>query len=320
MNKTQAILKMLKDAPEYLSGADASKALGISRTAVWKHINKLREDGYIIESVTNRGYKLIREVDTITAEKIADSLSTDFIGQNIVYFAETDSTNNAAKRGCDYPDGTLFIAEHQTLGKGRMGRSWVSPPGEGIWMSLLLKPSIPPSKAAAVTLAAGLSAIDAIGDDASIKWPNDVLINSKKVCGILTEMSAETDMVHYLIVGVGINVNNRSFPDDLINKATSLYIERNQSCDRCSVIRAFLESFERRYISFLNNGVAPIIDAYKQRCATLNRDVLVIRDGKTITAHALDIDETGSLVVESDGKRFAVNAGEVSVRGLLGYE
>lgn len=313
------VLEMLQVSEGYVSGEGISNKLGISRNAVWKHINKLRSEGYEIESVTNRGYRLNSSPDIISAEKIQEGLNTEFIGRKIVCMEVTDSTNNAAKAATGMPDGTLFISEIQTGGKGRLGRAWTSPKGTGIWMSLLLKPKILPSDVAQITLIVGMAVAKSIGCGAKIKWPNDVVIGTKKVCGILTEMSAEIERVNYVVPGIGINVNIESFDSELSEKATSLYIETGEKFERCAIIRAFLEEFEVLYKQFLKDGIAALAEDYRELCVTIGREVSVIYPNRTVNGKAVDINEEGELIVETENGKIVVGSGEVSVRGIYGY-
>ena len=315
----QRILNLLKSSETYISGEKISSKLGISRAAVWKHIKKLKSEGYKINSVTNKGYRLEFEPDIITENGIKAGLNTEFIGQNIFYYNETDSTNNRAKEEHTAPDGSLFIAEIQNGGKGRLGRSWEAPAGVGIWMSILLKPNLSPTDITQITLIAGLAVCRSLGHEAKIKWPNDIVINGKKICGILAEMSAEINMVNYVVCGIGINVNIPSFDGELAKKATSLLIETGKNHIRTQIIQRVLTEFEILYIDFLQNGLKNILPEYKALCITLNRDVQVIYKHETIIAKAVDIDEDGSLIVEKDGERIIVSSGEVSVRGIYGY-
>ncbi|MDD6483026.1 MAG: biotin--[acetyl-CoA-carboxylase] ligase [Clostridiales bacterium] len=312
------ILDILKSAEGYTSGEKISEALGISRNAVWKHIKRLKEEGYNITSVTNRGYMLSAS-DILSPNEIKDGLNTRFIAQNIVYRDETDSTNNLAKRHCDMPDGTLFIADIQTGGKGRLGRAWSSPGGEGIWMSVLLKPDITPQCISQITLAAGLAVCRAISDSAMIKYPNDIVMNKKKVCGILTELSAEIDAVNYVMCGIGINVNTPSFPPELSDKATSLFIETGEKHCRAPIVRRVMEEFEDIYDGFIKNGISSFIDEYRSRCINIGRTVRIIVNRAEKVGNCVGIDDNGCILVETDGKINAVSSGEVSVRGLLGY-
>ena len=307
------ILDILKQKKDYVSGEKISEQLGISRNAVWKHINALRSDSFEIVSATNKGYMLVKEPDIINPMLLEEAVEG-----RVYYFKETQSTNIAAKAARDVPDKSLFIAESQTGGRGRLGRSWSSPTGDGIWMSLYLKPQISPVFVAQLTLVAGLAVSRAI-ENTSIKWPNDILMGDKKICGILTEMAAETDRVEHVIVGIGINVNNKRFPKELHDKATSLYIENGRKYKREEIIIKIINEFNSLYDLFLIRGFSALRSEYKEKCSTLNRRVAVISNGSEIIADAVDITENGELVVNADGKNIAVNSGEVSVRGLLGY-
>lgn len=313
------ILEILKSSNDYISGEDMSRSLGISRAAVWKHINSLKKDGYEIISVTRKGYLLRSEPDNIMPERIYPYLNTRFIARNIKYFDKINSTNEAAKSEHSSPDGTVFISEIQTAGKGRLGRSWSSPRGTGIWMSVLLKPDIPLADVSQLTLITGIALCRAIGGEAKIKWPNDIVIGTKKVCGILTEMSAETDRINYIVCGIGINVNTQEFPDELADKATSILIETGSETDRCSLIAKVMNELEPLYEEFIEHGFSSVADEYKKNCITLGREVKVIYRGKEIFGKAADIDDNGSLIAETSDGIITVNSGEVSVRGIYGY-
>ncbi|MCD8390297.1 MAG: biotin--[acetyl-CoA-carboxylase] ligase, partial [Firmicutes bacterium] len=267
----EKILTILKTADGYVSGERISQTLNVSRAAVWKHIKKLREEGYEIDSVTNKGYRLISAPDILTRDEIASQLETKKIGRNLHYFYQIDSTNNEAKRAWESVDGSVFIAEIQTGGKGRLGRGWSSPAGTGIWMSILLKPDIKPWDASKITQAAGLAVCRALKPyGARIKWPNDIIIGTKKVCGILTEMSAETDMVDYIVCGIGINVNNESFDDEISERATSIYIESGKKHSRAEIVCGVLKEFENLYEEFLESGIKNMLDEYTSLCVNIN--------------------------------------------------
>lgn len=314
----QRILDILKSADDFVSGEDISNKTGISRAAVWKHIKSLKNKGYEIDSVTNRGYRLVSSPDLITAEEITQNLNTEFIGRRLFIYDETDSTNERAKASGEI-EGSVFIAEVQNHGKGSRGRGWVSPRGTGIWHSILLKPDISPLEVSQITLVAGLAVCKAIGMDAKIKWPNDIVIGTKKVCGILTEMSAETDMVHYVVCGIGINVNTENFDAEIKHRATSMYIESGEKQIRNDIIARELNYFEYYYKKFLEGGLCAILDEYKENCVTIGRDVTVIYKKENVTGKAADIDENGALVVETADGTIRVTSGEVSVRGIYGY-
>lgn len=313
------ILGILKDADGYVSGEEMSHRLGISRAAVWKHINKLKSEGYGITSVTNRGYRLTDAPDALSPSAIKALLNTRVIARNIRYTDTVDSTNEEAKRHYLESDGTLFISERQSAGKGRLGHEWESPRGAGIWMSLLLKPDMPPRDVSQITLIAGIAVCRAVGSNAMIKWPNDIIIGTRKLCGILTEMSAEVERVNYIICGIGINVNSQSFEDDLKDKATSLFIETGKHFTRSELVAAVMNEFETIYSSFLRSGFASVREEYLRLCVTLGREVRVISRNKELRGRALDIDENGGLIIETDNGRENITSGEVSVRGIYGY-
>ncbi|MBQ3425957.1 MAG: biotin--[Clostridia bacterium] len=313
------ILNILKKNGDYISGEDMSRTLGISRAAIWKHINNLKKDGYDIISVTRKGYMLRSAPDVITPDKIYPYLNTRFMARNIKCYKETDSTNEAAKSDYSCPDGTVFISEVQTAGKGRLGRSWLSPRGSGIWMTVLLKPEIPPMDVSQLTLISGIALCRAIGGKSKIKWPNDIVIGAKKVCGILTEMSAEADRINYVVCGIGINVNTKEFPAELSDKATSILIETGNKTDRCNLIAKVMNEFEPLYNKYIQHGFSSLVDEYKKNCVTLGKEVKVIYRRKEIKGKAIDISSTGGLIIDTAEGILNITSGEVSVRGLYGY-
>lgn len=270
--------------------------------------------------------------DLITESEIESSLiDQPGIIQKLVYFEETDSTNNEAKRQArnddkHIPDGTLFITERQTGGRGRRGRNWDSPAGSGIWMSLLLRPAISPSSASMLTLIAAMAVTDVIDKvtgvtGCRIKWPNDIVLNKKKICGILTEMGAEADLIHYVVIGIGINVNTTEFDDDIRDKATSIYMETGKHVKRSEIVAAFSTAFLKYYEVFLKTqDLSGVMDSYNERLINAGREVRVISGDEEYTGVAEGISKTGELLVtKDDGSRVAICAGEVSVRGLYSY-
>lgn len=320
------ILELLKNSNEYVSGQELCEMFGVSRTAVWKAINSLKESGYEIESVPNRGYRLKECPDVLLSAELKSQLKTAWWGQEILYFQDIDSTNNEIKRQADsYGEGLLAIAEHQSAGRGRRGRTWESPMGSGIWMSFLLKPDMAPEKASMVTLVAALACAKAfeqeIGMEVGIKWPNDIVINGRKVTGILTEMSAEPDYINYVVVGIGINANMEEFPEEISSVATSLRIECGHPVPRSRIVAAFGEQFEELYRSFVKTGnLSPIKAEYEARLLNKDATVCVLRGDEKCVCTALGINDMGELIIKlSDGTIETVRAGEVSVRGVYGY-
>lgn len=260
--------------------------------------------------------------EKLSVSKIKSKLNTEFFGRKIHHFSVTDSTNSLAKENPQEPDGTVFIAEKQLKGRGRLSREWLSEQSEGIYMSVLLKPSIPPEQIPKITLVAGLSATVALNKISSenvlIKWPNDCVINGKKICGILTELSC-LPSENTVTVGIGINVNNTLFPKDLKSKATSLLLETGRTYSREDIVSLILSEFEKRYIIFLNQGFSALAAEYSRLCVTLDREVEIISPSERYTAYASGIDSEGRLLINlSDGVK-AIDSGEVSVRGILGY-
>lgn len=313
------ILSILRENGDYVSGERMSEETGISRAAVWKHIKSLRGEGYEIESATKRGYKLISSPDILDAGEISESLKTDFIGRQLFIYDEIGSTNEQAKTMHQEKEGSVFICEVQNQGKGSRGRGWVSPRGTGIWLSVLLKPEIDISRVSQITLVAGLALCKTIGMGAKIKWPNDIVIGAKKVCGILTEMNAEPDMVNYVVCGIGVNVNTEKFDDEITHRATSMYMESGEKQGRNEIISRLLNNFEHYYKMFLKGGFKAIADEYKENCTTLGREVSVIFKSETVLGKAVGVDDNGSLVVETEKGKISVTSGEVSVRGIYGY-
>ena len=327
MMTKQALLQRLRDSREYISGQELCEAFGVSRTAVWKRIKQLQEDGYVIEAVPNKGYRIRQTPNAVTAEEILSRIQTGWIARDVRYFPVIDSTNTAARRLGEEnaPEGILVIADEQTAGKGRRGRSWATPPGTDIAMSVLLRPQLPPDRISMVTLVMGLAVTEAVrslyGLEAGIKWPNDVVIGGKKLTGILTEMSAELQMVHYIVIGTGINTNSVSFPEELADKATSLRLELGHEICRAELVAAVMKSFEEAYELFLRGqDLSLLMERYNALLLNCGRGVRVLETGHEYTGTARGIDRLGQLLVECGGGEIRkVYAGEVSVRGIYGY-
>lgn len=321
------ILTLLRNSREYVSGQDLCARFGVSRTAVWKAINQLKEEGYEIEALQNKGYILRSYPDILSKNEIASRLGTKWVGKTLYYYEDTDSTNADAMRlgeeGAEH--GTLVVANHQNKGRGRRGRVWQSPVGTTISMSFLVKPEIAPGKASMLTLVMALAVAKGIEEacdlSTAIKWPNDILVNGKKVCGILTEMKAEMDYIHGVIIGVGINVNVESFPEDLQSMATSLILEKGRKVSRAEVIERVAENFEEYYEKFMEaEDLSLLRDLYEERLISKGKAVKVLDPQGEYTGISKGITDTGELVVETqDGKEQQVYAGEVSVRGIYGY-
>lgn len=322
--RDKVIKAILDSGKEFVSGEELSKELGISRTAVWKHINALKEEGYSIESVNKKGYRLLDSPnDLLNPQNIYHNLQTDIIGQNIIHFNKLESTNDYLKQvGNDVVEGTVAISEEQTKGKGRLGRVWESKVGDGIWMSIILKPDIMPYKAPFITLIAGASVVKALnnlGVNAQIKWPNDVIINDKKVCGILTELSAEIERINYVVLGIGMNVKNKDFDSKLKNKATSLHKE-GYKLHRVDIVKEIFYQFELLYKKYLDNDKEEVLNICRDYSAILNKEIYIIRNDEKELVKCIDVNEEGNLLVKnSSGQVKEIISGEVSIRGVKGY-
>ncbi len=321
------ILALLLKHDGFVSGQSICEELGVSRTAVWKVIQTLKTEGYEIESVTRKGYRLLQSPEFITEEAIRSYLPEDVWPGKIHYYESVDSTNAEAKRqaALGAGDGSLFVADHQTAGRGRRGRVWESPKGEDIFFTILLRPDLPAESASMITLLAALCVAAAAdrycGAPCLIKWPNDIVLHDKKLCGILTEMSLEMGEISHVAVGIGVNVNRLSFSDDIDFMATSIRKETGKKVVRAAFLAEVLTEFAARYDAFLREGsLASFLDEYEQRLINIGRDVRTIKDGTEQTRVALGINERGELLVQTpEGEIERIFTGEVSVRGLYGY-
>ena len=320
------ILKLLRATDGYVSGQQISEQLGVSRAAVWKAIRRLQDEGYQVEAVRNKGYHIVGTPDVMTKEELDSLMKTRWAGRNILYYETTDSTNLRIRQAGDEgaPHGTLAVADRQTAGRGRRGRTWESPAGSSIYMSVLLRPDIAPNKASMLTLVMALSVAEGIQQCIpiiQIKWPNDIIVNGKKLVGILTEMSAQVDYINHVTVGVGINVNVTEFPEEIADTATSLGLECGHAVKRAPLIAAVMERLEENYEIFLETeDLSGLMERYSALLVNRDRDVRIIGEKETYQAHAIGIDRTGELIVRrEDGTMEKIYAGEVSVRGVYGY-
>ncbi|NLC43740.1 MAG: biotin--[acetyl-CoA-carboxylase] ligase [Clostridiales bacterium] len=320
---------LLNNQDSFVSGEDISQELGVSRTAVWKNIGQLKETGFKIQSVSNKGYRLTSLVDKFEPALVQHYLTTKNFGRALEVHETISSTNSRAKELAQSgaAHGTLVVAERQSSGRGRLGRSWESPEGLGLWMSLILRPSFPPRFAPRMTVLAGLAVVQAIsritGLEAFIKWPNDIIINSKKLCGILTEMQADPDLIDYIVLGIGMNVNTQKedFPIELRDSATSLKLEKGEHIDRCKLLAELLAVFEDLDNRYLKTGdFSEILNEYKEKCITLGRTVRVTGPTEAFEGTAVDLTDDFELIVETkSGESRKVFSGDVSVRGIAGY-
>ena len=323
----EEILRLLRSANGYISGQELCNRFGVSRTAVWKAINQLKEAGYEIEAQQNKGYRLMAAPDLMTEAEIKSLMHTDWVAKEVLYFDTIDSTNTKAQELAEkgYPSGTLVVADKQESGKGRRGRSWVSPSGTGIFMTLMIKPDINPNNASMLTLVAALAVAKAItsvtGEEAMIKWPNDIVVNGKKVCGILTEMNAQFDYINHIVVGIGINVHNESFPEEISQMASSLMIEAGgKRFHRAQIIAETMSYFEQYYDTFLKTqDLSALVREYDKLLVNRNKSVRVLDPKEPFDGKAMGITPKGELIVDTWESRKLVSSGEVSVRGIYGY-
>lgn len=323
----EEILRLLRSADDYISGQELCNRFGVSRTAVWKAINQLKEAGYEIEAQQNKGYRLMAAPDLMTEAEIKSLMHTEWVAKEVLYFDTIDSTNTKAQELAEkgYPSGTLVVADKQESGKGRRGRSWVSPSGTGIFMTLMIKPDINPNNASMLTLVAALAVAKAItsvtGEEAMIKWPNDIVVNSKKVCGILTEMNAQFDYINHIVVGIGINVHNESFPEEISQMASSLMIEAGgKRFHRAQIIAETMSYFEQYYDTFLKTqDLSALVREYDELLVNRNKSVRVLDPKEPFDGKAMGITPKGELIVDTWESRKLVSSGEVSVRGIYGY-
>ena len=323
----EKVYQLLHASPDgYISGQELSRALGVSRAAVWKAIDSLRRDGYVIEARTGLGYRLMAAPDSLAEREIRRRLSRPC--PDLRCLEEIDSTNSYLKREAlaGAPHGTAAVANFQSAGRGRMTRSFQSPPGRGVYLSILLRPQLPASELMGVTGMTAVAVCNAVERSAGvrpgIKWTNDLVLNGKKLCGILTEMAleSETGLAQYLVIGAGVNVSHtpEDFGPEVARMATSL-AQEGYPVSRAELAAAMIEELNN-LSDALGGDITPWVDAYRRDCVNLGRQVrLLWHDGQT-KAEAVDIDEQFGLVVRlPDGELQTVRTGEVSVRGLYGY-
>ncbi|MBN1869140.1 MAG: biotin--[acetyl-CoA-carboxylase] ligase [Candidatus Omnitrophica bacterium] len=298
------IVHFLKSAGGYLSGEEISRHIKISRAGIWKYIQELREDGYDIVAVPHLGYRYLSSPDRLLPVEILFELGTKILGKDIRHFDSLTSTMDVAfqlgvEGACE---GTVVCAESQTKGKGRLGRSWASPKGKGIYMSVILRPALLPSDLTQLTLLSSVAVCEAVNKfcniAAKIKWPNDILVGDKKLAGILTESSAEMDRVRFIVVGIGINVN--ASLSQLPPHSTSIKNETGQKISRVVLMQEVLRSLERWYAVLGKDGFAPVIARWKQLSSTLGHHVRVIDPSGDVEGEAVDLDENGGLIIRDD--------------------
>jgi BirA family biotin operon repressor/biotin-[acetyl-CoA-carboxylase] ligase len=317
----EEILRLLKDhSPGFLSGEEISCRLKVTRAAICKRVRHLRALGYEIEASTRTGYRLIRSPDLLTPPEVRPLLRTKWMGRKIHHFHATDSTNSMAYQlalqGAE--EGEIVIAESQKKGRGRLGRKWFSPPSVNLYLSVILRPEIPPQQVSLMTLMAAVATANAIhkfsGLQPVIKWPNDILLKNRKVAGLLNEIHSEMDRIHFVILGIGVNLNmdEKMFSKEIHSIATSLQREMGQSVSRKVFLQILLEELEIWYEIFLKDGAAPILKAWRDKAQIQGRSVKVISFGEVLSGTAIDVDHDGALILETKkGEQKRVVAGDV---------
>jgi BirA family biotin operon repressor/biotin-[acetyl-CoA-carboxylase] ligase len=317
-NEEMVLAFLAESGGEFISGEAISGKLGLSRAAVWKHVNALRAQGYRIEAIPARGYRLVEIPDRLGELELRPLLNTHDLGQVLHWFAEVGSTNDVAKQLAEEgaAHGEVVVAETQTAGRGRRGRPWSSPPGRSVAFSAVLRPELPPMRAPELTLLASVAVCQAIrqaGVAAAIKWPNDVLSRGRKLAGILTEMAAEPDQVQWVVLGIGVNVNTRpeDFPPDVRDIATSILIERGEAVPRALFTAALLTGLEEWLDRHASEGFGPVRDAWRAMSDTLGREVRVRGGADDVIGIAEDLDAAGALLVRGEHGLERVVTGDV---------
>lgn len=316
------ILKLLASSDDFLSGEQISKMVHVSRAAVWKHIKAIKEEGAVIEAHTKKGYRLKELPDLLKPEYVGIWLQNPY---EIIWKEELDSTNEQAKRMAreGAVDEGVFVTEKQTKGKGRIHRGWTSERAEAIMMSVLLRPELEPSKAPIITFAAALGVVSAVkricNVDAKIKWPNDIVYDGKKMCGILTEMSSDMDRVEYIVCGMGLNVNQKKFEEELSDKAVSIRIITGKKIDRVKLSAAMIEDVFSYCGEYIAHGIDAIFDDYCANSVIIGKEIKVFYGNEMIEGICEGFTKHGELILNSNGEIRNFIAGEVSIRGTKGY-
>jgi BirA family biotin operon repressor/biotin-[acetyl-CoA-carboxylase] ligase len=323
MTTDAKILLAMRASSDGVSGADLAGRLGISRTAVWAHIEELRRLGYEIEAGPHFGYRLVSAPDVLHADDLLARLGpTKVVGRDIRVFEQTASTNDVVEKLArdGVREGVVVFAESQTRGRGRLGRKWISPARKGLWFSVLLRPDLRPQEATQLTVASATALIRAIsagtGLPLEIKWPNDILIRGKKVAGILTELSAELDKVRHAILGIGVDVNLGAgeFPPEVRKLATSLKIESGRTISRAELATSILRELDRDYARVCAGGFAALANEWETHCKTIGRDVTIQIGERRLRGRAESLDDDGALLLRTEhGHLERVSGGDVTL-------
>lgn len=321
------ILTLLRERGDYVSGQELCERFGVSRTAVWKAVGQLKKEGFAIDAVQNRGYRLVQEEEVFGQHELESRMDTRWAGHPVTFYDAVDSTNLRAKLDAENgaPQGALVVADMQTAGRGRRGRSWSSPAGTNVYFTLILKPDFAPDKASMLTLVMAMAVAEGIsetcGGEACIKWPNDIVIDGKKVCGMLTELSVQQEYIQHVVIGVGVNVGMQRFAPEIAATATCLEQQCGRRIPRAVLVVNIMKAFEKYYDSFLKTlDFSRLLEPYNKLLVNCGREVRVLDPKGEYTGISRGINRTGELLVElADGSVKEVYAGEVSVRGIYGY-
>ncbi|MCB8817150.1 biotin--[acetyl-CoA-carboxylase] ligase [Desulfosporosinus shakirovi] len=327
MTLREAVLQALKEkAGEWLSGETLSESLNVSRTTVWNQIKALLAEGYEVDSSPKKGYRLSSPPDILSPEEVCPRLTCEVFGQtNYLYYQEIDSTNTRARAlaSAGYPEGTVVVADMQTAGRGRRGRSWYSPSGKGIYMSVILRPILPLKEISRISLLTAVAVAESLEEElnlsARIKWPNDILIKGKKVAGILSEVVTDMDGIEYIVVGIGLNINNelQDFPSDFRTIATSAHVEDARPVSRVKVLQGLLARLESRYFDLLAGSFEGILQKGKSLSVVIGQELRLDMINGFLMGKAVDIDDNGFLLLrDQSGVVHTIISGEITILPL----
>lgn len=321
--RKQLLNALIEHGEKYVSGEELSQKLNVSRTAIWKHIEELRKEGYQIEAVRKQGYRIMEEPNTLTSSTLIPHLQTNWLAQHMHVYEDVDSTQQLAHQFAQQgaANGTVILAEQQNAGKGRLGRTWFSPKGTGLWMSFVLRPELALPQVPQLTLLSSVAVLRGIKQvvdvDVQIKWPNDLLINHRKLAGILTELNAEADRVNFVILGIGINVNQKRehFPDDLLNVATSLCVETGQVINRKQLFIHIVKQWEELYELYLHKGFSPIRTLWEANSVSMGKVIKARTTNGVLEGIAQGITNEGVLLLQdSDGTIHKIYSADIETK------
>ncbi len=323
MDINEKLIRIFHELPEeFISGEELASQLGVSRTTVWNHINFLKQQGYTFDSQTNLGYRLVSAPDLLLPDEIAYGLKTRKIGRRICSYTEVDSTSDISGQlaASGAPEGTVVFAERQRRGRGRFDRHWYSPARKNILCSVVLRPNIVPQRISQISLLTAVAVAKTLrsvfGLSALIKWPNDVYVNDRKISGILVEMNAELDVVHYVIVGIGINVNSsqKDFPPSIRDHSTSIRLETGAKADRIAAAKAFLSELDHQYINYTKRGFRDIGNTWIDMSLSLGKRVKALTPSGEVSGIPTGLDEDGSLLIRLDtGIQMKISSGDLVI-------